>query len=439
MENLRIPPHNEEAEQSILGSMMLDREALSIGLSLLSPDSFYRPSNEKIFSAIKGAHEDGNPVDQISVVNELKKAGDLEMAGGAYYITELTEGIPSTANAGYYAKEVADKATLRTVISDLSKIVGVAYDGTQDPARILSKMNDASAKLLSDKSGGYVKLSESSFEALDVVSDRYNRPDAFTGIPTGIIEQDRLIGGLKGGDLIILAARPSMGKTAYALQLVRNVAHDDVPVGVLSLEMTRKQLYLRQLFSEASVDSSLLNSGRMSEEEFKRLLKKSEVLNKLPLYIDDGGDAMASQLKAKAEHFIASKKIKLLIIDYLQLMDESSGDSNRNLELAKITKMFKQLAKKLDIPVIILSQLTKEADGKRPTLKNLRDSGAIEQDADIVIFIWRPEQNNIDIMPDGSNSEGVALIDFAKNRNGQTGEFKLRWIGKHTRFESMFI
>ena len=360
------------------------------------------------------------------------------MAGGAYRITELTERIPSTANAGYYAKQVSDKYIMRATIIDLTKIVGDSYSEATSPQDVLSKLNDVSSRLINEKSSGYVKLETAADEAMGMVIERHSNPDALLGLSTGIYEIDSTLGGLKGADEIIIAARPSMGKTAMAMQIARNVAHDGNPVGIISLEMATKQLYIRTLFSEASVDGTLMNSGVISDEQLNKLMTAASSLNEMPIYIDDSTEGSASQIIAKAQHLINSKQIKLLIIDYLQLMDEP-GNSNRNLELGKITRALKQLAKKADIPVIILSQLTKNADGRRPVLKDLRDSGAIEQDSDIIIFIWRPEQNNIDVMPDGGSSDGIALIDIAKNRNGQTADFKMKWVKEYTQFDPLFL
>lgn len=435
--NLRIPPHNDEAEQSVLGSMMLDSDALSVGLSMLSSESFYKPAHQKIFTAIKKVHEAGDPVDQISVVSYLNDDKELVVSGGSYYISELTEKVPSTANVKYYAREVSDAALIRAAIVESSNITAAGFDGSISPQAMLEKVNSLASKLINKNSSGYVMLEDISGDALDAVTDRFDNPNSFPGKRTGILEIDKVLGGLKGGDEIIIAANPSIGKTALALQIGRNFAADGNPVGVISLEMSKKQLYLRTLFSEASVPGDLLNYGAIQPDQYKKLLHASQDINKFPLYIDDSTDGSAGQLIAKAQHLINSKKIKLLIIDYLQLMDEP-GESNRNLEIGKITRMFKQLAKKADIPVVILSQLTKDAYGRRPSLKDLRDSGAIAQDADIVIFIWRPEQHGIDLMPDGTSSSGVAIIDIAKHRNGPTADFRMSWVKEYARFESLF-
>jgi len=436
--NIFIPPHDTDAEKSVLGSMMLDQPALAECLSILSEDSFYTPKHQKIFRIIKSLSAEGLPADQMSVASRLRDEQEIEMVGGSLYISELTDGIPSTANAGYYATIVSDKYVLRTVISSLDDIIKVSYNGAVAPSALLAKINDVSSALISDKSSGYVKLESVADDAVATITERFDNPGAYPGMPTGIYEVDNVLGGLKGGDEIIVAANPSIGKTAFAMQIGRNVAFDGNPVGIISLEMAKKQLYLRTLFSEASVPGDLLNSGTMKTEQYSRLLTAATMVNKLPIYIDDSTDATASQIIAKAQHLVNSKGVKLLIVDYLQLMDEP-GHSNRNLEIGKITRQIKQLAKKADIPIIVLSQLTKDAFGRRPVLKDLRDSGAIAQDADIIIFLWRPEQHNIDVMYDGSSSEGVALIDIAKHRNGPTADFKMRWVKEYTRFEPLFL
>jgi len=437
LNNTLVPPHDSGAEESVLGAMMLDGSALSECLAILEDESFYSPGHQKIFGAIKSLYDEGKPSDQISVISRLKDDKEIEMAGGTHAVSELTDKVPSTANASYYASVVSDKYALRTVIKKLSEIVSVSYDGAIAPGSVLSKINDVSAGLINDKSSGYVRLSDVAEDAVSVIADRFNHPETFPGVSTGIYEIDNVIGGLKGGDEIIIAATPSIGKTAMAMQIGRNVSAQKVPVGVISLEMSKRQLYLRTVFSEASVSSSLLNSGQMDVEQYDKLLKAATRVNEFPMYIDDSTDATAGQIIAKAQHLVNSKGIGLLIIDYLQLLDEP-GHANRNLELGKITRSLKQLAKKADIPIIILSQLTKDAYGRRPVLRDLRDSGAIAQDADIIIFLWRPEQHNIDIMPDGGSSEGVALIDIAKNRNGSTADFKMKWVKEYVRFEPIF-
>lgn len=436
MSDLRLPPHNEEAEQSVLGSMMLDPDAVLVAFGQLTSSDFYRPAHSKIFDAIRRVGNEGNPVDQISVVDMLKSHDDLQSVGGAYYITEITEKVPSTANIKYYVTEVLEKSQLRTAIHGANEVMVSAYEGRVRPDNILSKLNKMASKIIRSVSGGYSKMEAISDEAMDTVIQRFEKPDIIPGLPTGIYEIDSIVGGLKGGDEIIIAARPSMGKTALALQIGNHVASNGDGVGVISLEMAKKQLYLRSLFQEARVPSDLLNFGAMSRDQFKELTRTSAEINKWPLYIDDASDGTASQIIAKAEHLCVSKNIKLLIFDYLQLMDEP-GKENRNLEIGKITRMIKAKAKSLNIPIIVLSQLTKDADGRRPVLKDLRDSGSIEQDADVVIFIWRPEQNGIDVNEDGS-MKGVAYIDVAKHRNGRTGDFKMAFIKEEVRFTQLF-
>ena len=433
---LRIPPHNEEAEQSVLGSMLLDNAALSVGIASLTPDSFYRPAHQKVFSAICSVNDSGDPVDQISVVEMLSRDNELVTVGGALFVTELTEGIPSTANIKHYCKIVSDKHLLRTAIIESSDITGTAYDGAASPAMILDKVNNLSSTLLNEKSSEYSELSTAGDDARSIITNRFDNPGSFPGMSTGVSELDHLIGGLKEPDLIVIAARPSVGKTALALQIGKHVALDSNPVGIISLEMSATQIYLRNLFSEAEVPAELLNSGEMKTFQLNRLMASSQVIDDLPIYIDDNTDATANQIIAKAHHLINSKGIKLLIIDYLQLMD-GDGKENRNLELGKITRRLKQLCKKAMVPIILLSQLTKDAHGRRPVLKDLRDSGAIEQDIDICLFIHRPETSGVDVLDGNISAKGFTEMILAKNRNGKIGDFRMNFVGEFVRFESI--
>lgn len=442
--NLRVPPHNEEAEQSVLGSMMLDRMALSAALEYLSADSFYRPAHQKIFNAILNLDERSEPIDQITVVDELKKKGDLEAAGGAYYITELTERIPSTANTRYYAQLVMESSALRALIQLSAELSTEAYETRERVDDLLeraeSKIFELSEKRF--KASDFTRLRDALDEAFVQVDKFHENPGGIRGVATGFEKLDEVTSGLQKSDLIIVAARPSMGKTAFALSLARNasVKHGH-KVAIFSLEMSNYQLAMRLICSEARVDAHLVRTGRLPSNYWPRLSKAAGNLADAQIFLDDSASLNITELRAKARRLKADKDIDLIIVDYLQLLQGSGRNESRQQEISQISRNLKILAKELDVPIIALSQLSRAVEtrggDKRPILSDLRESGSIEQDADIVMFIFREEKYLQEEDERFAEVQGVSELIIAKQRNGPTGTVKLSFIDRFAAFENL--
>jgi len=442
-QNLRLPPHNEEAEQSVLGSMMLDRMALSAAMEFLDAESFYRPAHQKIYNAIMNLDERAEPVDQISVVDELKRNGDLQVAGGAYYITELTEKIPSTANAGYYAKLVRESASLRSLIRLSAELSTEAYETRERVDDLLEKAEQKIFKLSENrfKTTGFVKIRTALDEAFAQADKFHADPGAIRGVATGFDALDNVTSGFQNSDLIIIAARPSMGKTALALSVARNAAVNfGHKIAIFSLEMSNHQLAMRLLCSEARVDAHLVRTGRLPSNLWPRLSTAAGKLADAEIYLDDSASLNITELRAKARRLKADKQIDLIIVDYMQLLQGSGRVESRQQEISQISRSFKMLAKELDLPVVSLSQLSRAVEtrggDRRPILSDLRESGSIEQDADVVMFIYRPEKYGV-LDDDGNTQEGIAELIVAKQRNGPTGTVKLSFIDKFASFENL--
>ncbi len=442
-DNLRLPPYNEEAEKSVLGSMMLDKQAVSAALQVLDEDSFYRPAHRNIFKAMLALEELNEPIDHISVVDEMKRQQTLDSAGGAYYITELTERIPSTANVEYYARLVMEAATLRSLIRLSADLSSEAYETREHVDELLdraeSKIFELSAKRF--KTQGFRDIKPILDETFEQVDTFHKDPGSIRGVATGFEKLDELTSGLQKSDLIIVAARPSMGKTALALSIARNAAVQyNHPVGIFSLEMANYQLAMRMLCSEARVDAHLVRTGKLPSNLWSRLSGAAGKLADAPIYLDDSASLNATELRAKARRLKADKDIELLIVDYLQLLQGSRNAESRQQEISQISRSLKMLAKELNIPVMALSQLSRAVEmrggDKRPILSDLRESGSIEQDADVVTFIYRPEKYGI-TDDDGNTQEGIAEIIVSKQRNGPTGVARLTFIDKFASFENL--
>ena len=442
-QNLRLPPHNEEAEQSVLGSMMLDRMAMSAAMEYLDSDSFYRPAHQKIYNAIMNLDERSEPVDQISVVDELKRSGDLQASGGAYYITELTEKIPSTANTGYYAKLVMESSALRALIQLSAELSTEAYETRERVDDLLEKAEQKIFELSEKrfKSTGFVKIRTALDEAFAQADKFASDPGAIRGVATGFDVLDNVTSGFQNSDLIIVAARPSMGKTALALSIARNAAVQfGHKIAIFSLEMSNHQLAMRLLCSEARVDAHLVRTGHLPANLWPRLSSAAGKLADAEIYLDDSASLNITELRAKARRLKAEKQVDLIIVDYMQLLQGSGRVESRQQEISQISRSFKMLAKELDLPIISLSQLSRAVEtrggDRRPILSDLRESGSIEQDADVVMFIYRPEKYGV-LDDDGNTQEGIAELIIAKQRNGPTGTVKLSFIDKFASFENL--
>lgn len=442
-QNLRLPPHNEEAEQSVLGSMMLDRAALSTAMEFLDAESFYRPAHQKIYAAIINLDERGEPVDQISVVDELKRSDDLQAAGGAYYITELTEKIPSTANARYYARLVMESSALRALIQLSAELSTEAYETRERVDDLLEKAESKIFELSEKrfKTADFVKIRTALDEAFAQVDKFHENPGGIRGVATGFDQLDNVTSGFQNSDLIILAARPSMGKTALSLSIARNAAIDHGhKIAIFSLEMSNYQLAMRLLCSEAKVDAHLVRTGRLPSNLWPNLSSAAGRLADAEIYLDDAASLNITELRAKARRLKADKDIDVIIVDYLQLLQGSGRVESRQQEISQISRSLKMLAKELNIPVIALSQLSRAVEmrggDKRPILSDLRESGSIEQDADVVMFIYRAEKY---VSDEESLEEvkGLAEIIVAKQRNGPTDTIKLSFIDRFASFQNL--
>jgi replicative DNA helicase len=434
-----IPPQNVEAEESILSAVLIDNHTLLDVLEILKPEDFYRSAHQKIFSAVSDLFSKNEPVDLITLNNILKEKGHLEDVGGATYLAKLVDTAPLAVNAQHYANIVHNKASLRRLIENANKIAQRCYEDHGDVDEVIDFAEKAIFEISGDKNKqSFYPLSQLILSNIDALEERQGNKALVTGVPSGFSRLDNLTSGLQNSELIILAARPSMGKTALALNIARNAAVDgNIPVALLSIEMSREQLSMRLLCAEARTDSARLRSGFFSREDWVNLTNAAEVLSEAPIYIDDSPDISAMAIRTKARRLKLEKGIGLVIIDYLQLMKTSSSAERRDLEISEISRSLKALAKELNVPVLALSQLNRkleERHDKRPQLSDLRESGALEQDADVVAFIYRDEVYNRD---ENNPNKGIAEILLKKQRNGPTGDVKLTFLSSYTRFENL--
>lgn len=437
-DNLRkVPPQNLEAESSVLGGILLDNEAINLVLELVQPDDFYRESHRKIFRAMIDITDRGEPVDLITLSEFLKGRNELEAVGGAAYLASLADFVPTAANISHYARIVREKAILRSLISTATEIATRGYEERGSVDEFL----DSAEKVIFDISekkikASFVAVGDMITDTLKTIDKLYQRKEMITGVPTGYEDLDKLTAGLQPSDLIIVAGRPGMGKTAFALNLATNAAFAGTGAAIFSLEMAKEQLVLRMLCSEARVNSSKVRSGYLGERDFPQLAKAAARLHEAPIYIDDTPAISVLELRAKARRLVRdrSKKVGLIVVDYLQLMRGMGTASNREQEISEISRSLKALAKELRIPVIALSQLNRRVEDRgdrRPQMSDLRESGAIEQDADVILFIYREEVYN-----KNSDDKGKAEVIVAKQRNGPTDTVTLTFIGEYTRFEN---
>ncbi len=430
----RLPPQNPEAEEAVLGSLLMDPEAVGKVSSFLKPEDFYRERNGVIYSVMLGIYDRHQPVDFLTVSDELKRAGRYEEVGGLGYLSNLIGVVPTAVHVEHYARIVERTAVKRRLISAAGKIAGVAYDDTLDLDTTLEKAE----QLLFDVSQRRVSRD---FEPLGAILGDYleemelraSDEESGRGIPSGYIELDKLTGGLQRSDLIIVAARPSMGKSTWALNIVQNAAvRHHATCAVFSLEMSKQQLAHRLLCSESGVDATKLRLGLINDAEQRKLHHAFEQLSEAPIYIDDTPSINLTELRSKARRLHAEIGIDMLVVDYLQLITTGRSGDNRVQEISEISRSLKAIARELNGPVIALSQLSRAVEARTPhipMLSDLRESGSIEQDADIVLFIYREDMYNKD-----TDKKGIADILLAKHRNGPTGQFSLLFLDKSTRF-----
>jgi len=434
---LNVQPHSEEAELAVLGSMLSSKDAVSKSIQWLTPDVFYKDAHGKIFSAMELLFDKGEPVDTVSVIDLLKKNKELESVGGTYFVTGLVESVPTAAHVERYSKIVMEKALLRRLITLSHSISKEAYDDSQDVADILDTVEQSIFSITQNRlKGGFTQINNIVVDALEKLELIRAGGGSVIGVPSGLLDLDDITSGFQDGDLIIIAGRPGMGKTALALSMIRNAALEaDVGVGMFSLEMANHQLAMRLLCAEARVDSHFVRTGKLPAKLWKNLGLSAGDLEKAPIYLDDSPALTVLELRAKARRLKAEHNIGMIVVDYLQLMQGPRGVESRQQEISVISRSLKALAKELSIPVVALSQLSRAVEqraDRKPQLSDLRESGAIEQDADVVIFLYRPW-----VYSQEDEDEGKAEIIVAKQRNGPTGHISASFISKYARFENL--
>ncbi len=436
--SLHVPPQNVEAEESLLSAVLVDNTTLYDIIEFLNPEDFYRSAHQKIFRSFMDLFEKNEPIDLITVTNQLKGKDQLEEVGGATYLAGLIDTVPLAVNAQHYAKIVHEKSCLRRLIEKANAITRQCFEDRQELDEIIDYAERSIFEISENKSRQvFFPLSDIIVKNIETLEEKQGNKSLVTGVPSGYKDIDRLTSGFQNSDLIILAGRPSMGKTALALNIARNAAVDNnISVAIFSLEMSKEQLSLRMLCSDARVDSSRVRSGFFSMEDWTNLTEAAGILSETPIFIDDSSAISDTEIRAKARKLKMDKHIGLIIIDYLQLMRTSKSLERRDLEISDMSRSLKALAKELDIPVIALSQLNRlleQRNDKRPKLSDLRESGALEQDADVVAFIYRDEVYNKD---EGNPHKGTAEIILSKQRNGPTGIAVLTFLNAYTRFEN---
>jgi replicative DNA helicase len=440
----RIPPQAVDLEEAVLGAMMLDNTAVNDAVDILrAPETFYDPRHRVIFSAILHLFSNSEPIDLLTVSDRLKKNGELEIAGGAYYLSVLTNKVASAAHIEYHSRIIIEKYIQREIIRMSNEILREAFDETKDVFSVLGKAEEELFKIAQNNmKKSYDTMQTAMQGAMVEIENARKNSDGISGIPTGFRDLDRLTSGWQRSDMIVIAARPAMGKTAFVLSMARNTAVDyNMGVALFSLEMSSVQLVKRLISSEARIDAEKLRKGNIEDHEFQQIHSRIRKLADAPIYIDDTPGISIFELRAKCRRMKSKHDIQLVIIDYLQLMTAgtSKGPGNREQEISQISRSIKEIAKELNIPVVALSQLSRSVEqrggSKRPVLSDLRESGAIEQDADIVSFIYRPEYYGLTEDENGPTS-GMGDIIVAKHRNGALDTVRLRFIGQYARFEN---
>jgi len=432
----RSLPHNLEAEKAVLGAVLIDNEQFNRAAELIDSPDFYRHAHQQIFDKMVSLSDRDEVIDLVTLKEELNRAGNLNEVGGPAYIAALVDGVPKSTNVEYYAKIVKEKATLRSLIGSANKILTTAYQAEVEPE---VQLDQAESEIFQIADGrlteGFQSLKDLVPGGIETLEKLENQQGGFTGVPSGFTDLDRYTSGFQPSDLVIIAARPAMGKTSLALNIAQHVGiKTEKTVGVFSLEMSKQALFLRMLTSEARIDAHKFRGGFLGSEEYKKMSEALNTLGEAKVFIDDSTSVSVLEMRAKARRLKSEHGLHLLIIDYLQLMQGRGRFENRNLELASISRSLKGLAKELDVPVIALSQLSRAPESRsehRPQLSDLRESGALEQDADVVLFIYREDQ--YDRKPENENTAEVII---GKQRNGPTGTVRLAFLKEITRFEN---
>jgi replicative DNA helicase len=435
----KTPPHSLEAEKTVLGGILVNNESLNVVMSIITPEDFYKESHQKIIERISALVDKGLPVDLLSLSEEMQRAGLLEEAGGMAYLSSLMDGVPKSLNVEYYAQIIKEKALLRRLIVSSAKIITASYEQKEEADDLLNEAQAAILEVAEQRiRPGLVPVRTLTVPTLDMIRRFAERKEAVTGVPSGFRSLDGLTAGFHPSELVIVAARPSMGKTALALNIAQHAAmRADRSAAFFSMEMAKEQLVIRLLCAEAQLDIKRVRTGFISEREFEKLKLVGETLSRANIYIDETPGVTVMEMKAKARRLRMEQHLDIIFIDYIQLMRPGGRFENRNQEMSFITRSLKELAKELQIPVVGISQLSRSPEkGRReprPQLSDLRESGAIEQDADVVIFIFRPEYYH----PDDESLRGLAEVSVAKQRNGPTGNVNLAFIREYARFADM--
>ena len=434
----KLPPQSIESEQSVLGSILIDNDVIHKVVEILSPQDFYKETHQKIYEAMLSLYERGEPLDLITLSDELKKNKVLDKVGGVAYLVQLTEAVPTSANVLNYARIVKEKSLLRNLISAATEIISQCYREEEEIEDLLDRAEQLIFSISEFRiKPSFYPIKDVLKETFKIIERLYERKELVTGVPSGFKDLDRLTSGFQPSDLIIVAGRPSMGKTAFCLNIAQYAAiRARVPTAIFSMEMSKEQVAMRMLCSEAKVNASKVRSGFLSEAELQRLTLAASILSDSPLVIDDTPALSVLELRAKARRLKREMALGLVIIDYLQLMRGRSSTERREQEISEISRSLKALAKELQIPVIAISQLSRRAEdrpGRRPQLADLRESGAIEQDADLILFIYRDEVYN-----PNSPKKGIAEIIIGKQRNGPTGTVELAYIPELTAFKDLW-
>jgi len=433
----RIPPHNLEAEQAVLGCMLLDQDVIPIVTEIIKSEDFYREDHREIYEAILDIAEAAEPVDIITVSEQLQLRGTLEKIGGLDYLARISNEVPTTANARHYAKIVEEKSLLRKLIKAAADIANSSYDATEEAAFVLDKAEKSIFDILEKRNTqGFTHIKDVLLETFNKLEELYNTKGYITGIPTGFTDLDYKTAGLQNSDLILIAARPGMGKTAMALNIAQHAAvRCHIPVAIFNLEMSKDQLVNRMLCSEVMVDSHKMRTGKLEDDDWNKIAQALAPLSEAPIYIDDTPGLSVMDIRAKCRRLKLEKNLGLVVIDYLQLMQGRGRAESRQQEVSEISRSLKILAKELNVPVVTMSQLSRGPESRsdhRPMLSDLRESGAIEQDADIVMFLYRDDYYNPD-----TEKKNIAEVIIAKHRNGSTGTVELRWFGEFTKFANL--
>jgi len=430
----RIPPNNIEAEQSVLGAMLLDKEAISTATEYISGDDFYREAHKEIFEAIVDIYNRGEPVDLITLTEKLKTRNTLEAVGGITFLTNLMDAVPTTHNVKYYAKIVEDKSLLRKLIKSSNEIIQKSYQAEEDIGEIIDDAEKGIFNIsLKRSTQGFVHLKNILNANFDRIEQLYLNKGKITGVPTGFHDLDNKLSGLQKSDLILIAARPSMGKSSFMMNIVQHAAvREKTTTAIFSLEMSKEQLTQRLLCSEALIDAHRLRIGDINEDEWVKLARAMGPLSEAPIYIDDTPSISITEMRAKCRRLKLEHDLGLIVIDYLQLMQGKGYAESRQQEISEISRSLKALAREINVPVVALSQLSRAPEMRgdhRPVLSDLRESGAIEQDADVVMFLYRDEYYHPD-----TEKKNIGEINISKQRNGPTGTIELIWLGQFTKF-----